>query len=336
MPDQRHSDSDSCLREASRVGLLHAASTRDIDEQAAQLRGWNQTYDQFSPGAFNGSFAEANLGSVQLFREVTSTSLHQTGYLPAEHCAFGIPIELKGNSTFCGTSCDGSQLHVFSGRSGFEFYSPDGLDIVGVVISGDVMSQALVERECDFLPGAGEAHLRSTSARCGQQLREITLGILSVLGAAHDAADSAAMLDAMSRDLLMAVADAVSAQELHKPLRIPESKRWQIVRRVIDYTRETPDHQVTVEDLCAEARVSRRALQYCFNDTLGITPAAYLRVTRLNGARRSIKVSRSVTEAAALWGFWHFGRFAADYNAMFGELPSATFRRHHPGARALL
>lgn len=329
MPLVQQPDLDLTSCAAAGFGVVHQASTFDIDEQAALLRGWNQTYDQLSPGSFNGSFAEANLGDVQIFREVTSTSLHQTGNLPKGTCAVGIPVDLKGNATFCGTPCDGSQLHVFSGDSGFEFYSPDGLDIVGIVLSSEALWRALTERECDFLPDARDAHLRSTTDRCAKQLREITLGVFSVLAANHEPADAAALLDAMARDLLTAVADTVSIETFHAPIRIPESRRWQIVRRAIEYARAVPEHQVTVEDLCAAAGASRRALQYSFNETLGITPAAYVRAIRLNGARRSIKVSRSVTEAAALWGFWHFGRFAADYNAMFGELPSATFRRHH-------
>jgi len=35
----------------------------------------------------------------------------------------------------------------------------------------------------------------------------------------------------------------------------------------------------------------------------------------------------SVTNEAARWGFLHFGRFAQEYRALFGELPSETLRR---------
>ena len=100
-------------------------------------------------------------------------------------------------------------------------------------------------------------------------------------------------------------------------------------RAIVDRDPETP---VTVATLCAELRTSRRTLQAAFQQVLGLAPAAYLRATRLAGARRALRQAPSVTEAAAQWGFWHFGHFAQDYRRMYGELPSQTWRRLHPGA----
>ena len=266
---------------------------------------------------------------LQIFREVTSNSLHQTGALPQGTCAIGVPIGMKGSATFCGTACDGSQLHIFSGASGFEFYSPEGLDIIGVVIPETQLLRALELRETDNFSPDAEAHLRTTSARCGRQLRETALSILSVLSDAADPVVRAATIVLMMRDLTASVADAIAGDHQDNGIRIPQGNRWQIVRRAISFAHDDFGSPVTVEDLCAAADVSRRALQYCFNDVLGVSPAAYLKAVRLNEARRSLKECGSVTEAATLWGFWHFGRFAADYSAMFGELPSATFRRFH-------
>ncbi|MFD2500918.1 hypothetical protein ACFSTI_21320 [Rhizorhabdus histidinilytica] len=34
-----------------------------------------------------------------------------------------------------------------------------------------------------------------------------------------------------------------------------------------------------------------------------------------------------MTEIACRWGFYQFGRFAAQYRRLFGELPSETLRK---------
>ena len=57
-------------------GRFHFAETHDIDDQAALLRGWNQTYAQMSSGPFAGSIAEAHIAGAQLFLEETHTAEH--------------------------------------------------------------------------------------------------------------------------------------------------------------------------------------------------------------------------------------------------------------------
>lgn len=308
---------------------IHAASTRDIDEQAALLRGWNQTYDQISAGAFSGSFLEAQIDGVQLFREVTSNSLHQTGALPAGTIAVGVPVALRGNATFCGQACDGTQLHVFSGNDAFEFFSPRGLDIAGFVLTEFDLRGAFTLDELEtILPSLARPHLRSVAGGAADRMRHIFADVCEVVTQCPELASDPVRLSLISRDVISALAAALSRAQSDR-YEIPPAKRALIVRDARDLVTEWPDGYTSIAELCQTLGVSRRALQHSFQETLGIKPSAYLRAVRMNGARRAIKHASSVADAATLWGFWHFGRFARDYKAMFGELPSEAFRRHH-------
>lgn len=305
------------------------ARTCDIDEQASLLSGWSQTYDQMSAGSFNGSLLEADIDRVRLFREITSNSLHQTGFLPAGTIAVGVPLALRGNATFCFQPCDGMQLHVFSGDDAFEFLSPSGLDIVGFVLSErDLCSGLIFDEPETVLSSLAIPHLRRTNRRDADHLRRVFSDVCEVVTQCPEFIRNPIRFSSMSRDVIAALAAAL-VQPGDDRADMPAAKRARTVRDARELVMDSPDGYMSVADLCRTLRVSRRALQYSFQEALGVGPSAYLRAIRMNGARRAIKNARSVADAATLWGFWHFGHFARNYKAMFGELPSETFRRHH-------
>lgn len=85
-----------------------------------------------------------------------------------------------------------------------------------------------------------------------------------------------------------------------------------------------------VTELCEQASVSERTLQYAFQSVLGMAPIVYLARLRLHQARKDLikesYASTTVSEVALKWGFWHFGEFAKVYRSLFGETPSTTLR----------
>jgi AraC family ethanolamine operon transcriptional activator len=107
--------------------------------------------------------------------------------------------------------------------------------------------------------------------------------------------------------------------------------RTQIVRRAREFILSRIDEPLQIMDICRALGVSRRVLQYSFQDVLDTNPVAYLRLLRLNGARRDLlgagTRAQSVQDVQARWGFWHGSRFSAEYKRMYGELPSETLRR---------
>lgn len=119
---------------------------------------------------------------------------------------------------------------------------------------------------------------------------------------------------------------------------VPPSTRAYIVEKSCEFfARHVQDEDIGVLDLCNHLRISRRTLQYSFEDVLGMTPLNYVRTVRLNTARKLLMSSpqESIQGAALDAGFNHLGRFSKYYQEFFGELPSQTVsrlgahRRHH-------
>lgn len=104
-----------------------------------------------------------------------------------------------------------------------------------------------------------------------------------------------------------------------------------IVRQVDEDARKSSLICSSVAELCTAYEVPRRTLNRAFQTVLGMGPATYLRRVRLNGARRALQQrspgSGTVAAIALEFGFWHLGRFAEQYDKLFGELPHETLRR---------
>lgn len=127
---------------------------------------------------------------------------------------------------------------------------------------------------------------------------------------------------------------AVTAWELREGApasRDSRRNRFRLARRAESWLREHQQEAVGVPDLCLALRVSRRELEYAFRATFDSSPQAFLQTLRLNAIRRRLTRSggrfETIAEVALAHGCTHFGRFAANYRALFGEKPGETRRR---------
>ena len=104
-----------------------------------------------------------------------------------------------------------------------------------------------------------------------------------------------------------------------------------IMRRFRMAVEEKPDQSLYITEICKMIGVSRRTLEVCCQEQLGVGPKRYLALRRLHLARRALREAAldttTVTDIATRYGFWHFGRFAGEYRSLFGESPSATLHR---------
>jgi AraC-like DNA-binding protein len=103
-----------------------------------------------------------------------------------------------------------------------------------------------------------------------------------------------------------------------------------IMRRFRRVVEEHPEKPLYVPEICKAIRVSQRTLLACCQEHLGMAPKHYLLLRRMHLARRALREAGPdaprVTDVATRYGFWQLGRFAVEYQSLFGESPSATLR----------
>ncbi len=101
------------------------------------------------------------------------------------------------------------------------------------------------------------------------------------------------------------------------------------VKRARDYIHAHASGPITLETLARHAGCGYRTLQIAFNEAFDMSPMAYVRFVRLNGAHNDLRnavAGESVREIALKWGFSHVGWFSQRYQERFGVLPSQTLR----------
>jgi AraC family ethanolamine operon transcriptional activator len=307
--------------------------TNDADEQAANLGRWDQTYEQLTAGRFEGRLTEVWLDQLQVFRETTTQSVYQAGHAWHGSHTFGIPVAMSGPATFHGRAMEPNSLLTLRADGELDFRTPLRLDIIGICVPTDELLQcALHYEELDIESLLQNADLVHCSSADLWSIRRCLSESFSTLEAHAGALSRHPSARKAARDAILAqLCEVLCASRANGPRPMSLVLRQHLVDRAKALALQDPCIPVTVADLCRRLRVSRRTLQYSFQDTIGISPSTYLRAVRLNGARRELKshggAFASVQDAAAHWGFWHLGHFSADYKRMFGELPSDTLRK---------
>jgi AraC-like DNA-binding protein len=112
---------------------------------------------------------------------------------------------------------------------------------------------------------------------------------------------------------------------------IGNQARGLIARRTRNILEDRYRQPIPMEEICRELGVSLRTLHRSFREYFDITPRQYLKILRLDKARRDLAAgapsTHSVNEIALHRGFNHLGRFSIEYGAHFGESPRETLAR---------
>ncbi|HUH86550.1 MAG TPA: AraC family transcriptional regulator [Pusillimonas sp.] len=103
------------------------------------------------------------------------------------------------------------------------------------------------------------------------------------------------------------------------------------IKRAQAYIEHNAHLPLTAADIAEHAGVSIRSLFAGYRKYRNTSPMQHLKEVRLAATHAELTQpapDTSVTQTALRWGFAHLGQFSAIYQQRYGELPSATLRRH--------
>jgi AraC family ethanolamine operon transcriptional activator len=309
---------------------LRTVVTRDVDDQAASLEGWQQTYEQLSAGPFAGRTIQARLSdSLSFLRESTNRRLVERTVPPARTHTFAMFVSAGGDVRFNDVRMPADALISTPGSVELTVCVPENTEVAAL----EVADHELAGYATVFGEAAAGTDIRVgprvTRSAMTPMLRGFLDQVLAVCSdtphmLAHEQTQRSLKSAAISNILFALSGSGAEAGGLP----VTAQRRYQLVQQARSHIDAQLGDVFTVADVCRALGVSRRTLQYCFEDVLQINPIAYIRAMRLNAARRDLKradpVADTVADIASRWGFWHLGHFSADYKRMFGELPSAT------------
>jgi AraC family ethanolamine operon transcriptional activator len=303
------------------------ANFDDIDAMATSPFAWQQEYNQIGHGKFRGTLAQFVLNSIQLGRVQYSPGVLQRGMAPPDTWVFGLPIRNEGTLHARRRPAQPGELLAATSRDDIGFAATGYVDIMVAVLPERVIETWLYKRRGDarFSAKLNSPHLALSSGEMMQRASALA----DLLNGAMSDEDSFANAGGLARiedGICSAVLDIIPSAEVIEPLH----HRARIARELLAILRDNVEQPLTITELCERVGAKERTLYMCCVEAFGRPPQQLLTELRLNGVRRVLTAptaGTNVTQAAASFGFVHFGRFAQAYARMFSELPSATLAR---------
>lgn len=293
----------------------------DLQRHARELDGWQQHYEQLVPGKFMGALFDIWLDDMRLFREYLNLKIAQHMTLAKGYVNLVVP--LQGNIAISGVPAKNGIAILPYGVKNVSLISGNQMEVICLSLPLARFLSLMPEGK-DLLTPTG-AHIALSPVQLDSLRLQCNalINYLQHLPVIHHT-DS---LRALLRDQILSTLQTTLTQRPAGSVsRLSYTTRHYIVERCHQLIHQGLPDEADITTLCQQLKISRRTLQYSFQEVTGLSPVAYLRAIRLNMARSQLinMPAVQVADIARQTGFSHSGYFASEYSALFGETPSQT------------
>ncbi len=294
--------------------LRDHASQANIDAEMRQL-------DAGQPRARIALMANSG---VTVMRGEYERAYHKIGATPRNVLSIGVPDHDVAEFRWCGKVVGGNTVTNFGLDNGFDGTCAPGFSGFAFSIDYELLDQMCdtLQLSVDFRAALGSAEVFRNSECLARILRQ-----QAVSAFASCRCDEASLVTDLFNFTMPASILSFLASGTVRNSEPSRATRVKAARAIREYLDDADDLPLTVAELCSRVGVSAPTLYRAFQDEFGLGPKQYIQYRRLNAVRDQLLDPAStskIVDAANKWGFWHMGKFAADYRQLFGERPSET------------
>lgn len=278
------------------------------------MPGWRQEYVQLTTDAFEGSITRVDFGTMSIFRETVNQAAINRFSLPEGHAFVSVSLRNCARALCSGGALLGGQEAYLSKYKGdAECLNTGPVDFLGISFIPDG-------------PLAEEEHRWTALGGGVGPLGEWLAALIGSFVRGHASADLQKLAPMLVEDRLsLHLESRTNAARPERPLGA------RIALEAMALLRELPPDELSVKALSARLGHSAATLRATYRTHVDTDLDTALYALRMSSVRRQLEKGSAGTETvsglAADHGFLHWGRFAAGYRAMFGELPVETLRR---------
>jgi AraC family ethanolamine operon transcriptional activator len=308
-------------------GDAYASAIRQADVEVTMLR----------PKQREWRVSHCELGGAHIQQGFSGGGLICNGLSPTRGTILFLPLSNANDHSANGQSLDSASATVLSRNTEFHLAIRAPHEWCSIYLPDD----DVLHSDTTPLQMSGHRHTKNMGCRVvrvstpsANHLHRLVVDLIDVM---HRHAHRLAAVEIQQhtvRQIREYAAPFLMHEETFPATNVgrPELSRDEIIQRVMIEVDTRRDSPLSVSDLAIAAEVSERTLRTVFQQYFGLCPARYLKLRQLHSVRHRLQQSdsrdgRSVGSVLSSFGIWQFGRFAAEYRRLFGELPSETLYR---------
>ena len=302
----------------------------ELNEVSRQNDDWRADYQQLGTGKFKAWFDLYASSNLRLTDQYCTQEMSISGIPPDDHAALVLPSNRGDRGIFQGREFGANDVGLMVEHSEYFYRSPQNLRMMVVTIPVSRLVQALgaAAHKRELHQVIAETSVVSLDNATIAGLTSATRRTFEIVQSTSQPAGLALCLQEIEEHIVTTLSLAMAGSPAPARGALARKNRLRYLERAREYIEAHPGSPLGMETLTSVSGTSTRSLETAFREILGVTPVQYIRYSRLNVAKSRLRhadaTMTSVTDTAQALGFSHLSRFAQNYRALFGELPSAT------------